>query len=105
MVKTIAIHRSQPLTGSMHYVPDKNQALICALESVYNATEVPFGNSGLGRQRAFGNTDVWDNWFYGCPQVQGKVDDKSMFFFDDRVVDVDHLEDHPLLNPVFLRDN
>ncbi|MDP3728397.1 MAG: hypothetical protein Q8R18_02990, partial [bacterium] len=35
----------------------------------------------------------------------GKVDDKSMIFFDDRVVDVDHLEDHPLLNPGFLRDN
>ncbi|MDP3728227.1 MAG: hypothetical protein Q8R18_02115 [bacterium] len=105
MVETIAIHRSKPLTGSLHYVPDNNQALICALVSVYNAAEVPLGNSGLGRQRALGNADVWNNWFYGCPQVQGKFDDKKMIFFDDRIVDVAHLEDHPLLNPSFLHDN
>lgn len=90
--------------ASMHYVRG-DQACIQALESVYGHGEVALGNRGLSLQRGLGNRKVWDNWFHGCPQVQTKIDGAGMILFDDRVVDVDHLEDHPLLSPYYLRDH
>lgn len=94
---------TQPLTGSVHYTQG-SQALIASLESVYENNQVPLGNHGLARQRAFGNDVVWGNWFYGCPQVQIKSDDAHILF-DDRVVDMNNLRSHPLYDPSFLRDH
>ena len=92
------------LKASVYYAKEE-RSLIKALEYVYAQNEVPLGNSGLALQRALKNGVVWNDWFYGCPQVQGKVAGKNMLFFDDRVVDVNHLDDHPLLNPSFLSDH
>jgi len=80
-------------------------SLIRNLESLYSADEIPVGNSGLARQRSFGNNACWKYWFFCSPQVQGKVDGEKIILFDDRPVAVDHLDDHPLLNPSFLRDH
>lgn len=102
-MERIAFYRSHPLQGSVHYKVG-DQALIDALESVYGNNEVPLGNTLLAQQRALGNMPVWSKWFYGCPQVQGTVDGERIILFDDRMVDVNHLENHPLLNPSFLRD-
>ncbi len=96
---------SECLEASVHYVENRFQAFIHVLESIYRENEVPEGNFCLARQRSLGNPFVLANWFYGCPQVQGRVDGEKMIFFDDRLVDGAHLEDHPLLNPSFLRDN
>ena len=96
--------RNQPLNGSIHY-ESGNQSLISALDSVYGNDEVVLGNVGLARQRSLGNKSVWGAWFYGCPQVQTRIDGEGIILFDDRVVDVNNLGNHPLLNPSFLKDN
>ena len=94
-----------PVKASMHYIAEKRRGIVQALESVYANGEVPLGNYGLSLQRSFGNTIMWDNWSFGCPQIQGKVNGEAKVFFDDRIVDVNHLEDHPLLDPAFLSDH
>ena len=93
-----------PFKGTLHY-ENGIHAIIRALESCYANCDVPLGNQALARQRALRNEHAWYLSIYGCPLVQGKIDGEKVILFDDRVVDASHLEDHPLLNPAFLRDH